>query len=216
MPHAAYTPPPPECHWIEGGVMATLNSAADLSSLGQWATMATGLWYDDANGSGWEISWVEGDRAVLSGYDVEHSEPLKEDELLTGAPDWAAYCFQEQRMDPVGFCFWWEDGSWRCAGSAVETNGTHIAGRPMDSGKRLADRLAEFLTRDDQDSLNEVQRRLDELLMAAGEGRLDEGELGSALEMLADRSQHDVGAGLATATLLGFTPGSQRREIPVL
>jgi hypothetical protein len=70
-------------------------------------------------GNGWHgMSWVEGGRAVLYGYDVDRSETRHQAppvDLLAGGPDWLPWrwlidLMSEERT--IQYVYWWDGSSW--------------------------------------------------------------------------------------------------------
>ncbi|WP_157982442.1 hypothetical protein [Nocardiopsis sp. FIRDI 009] len=78
-----------------------------------------GLHFDNSSGCWWRLTWVEGGRAVLTGYEPLGQRTIDEEvDLLAGGPDWLprewldthVARYRHEQMG-VSFLCWW-DGSW--------------------------------------------------------------------------------------------------------
>ncbi|MEE1782964.1 hypothetical protein PUR71_08550 [Streptomyces sp. SP17BM10] len=209
----AYWPPSPQESWLMGGVMAVVQSGI-THQLGYWVD-ARELSHDDGSSNHWQLRWVDGGRAVLTGFDVDYSTERALDELLQGAPDWLPLGWYGL-TDRIAFCFWWERGAadWDCA--PVEDDGVRITGSVHGAEDLLTDRVMERIPEpededdeevDEGEYLEEFGRKLAELVEAAREHRLTERELAPVLGFLEDPGRLKLAAALDTAREAGFTPG---------
>ncbi|SOB78716.1 hypothetical protein [Streptomyces sp. 1331.2] len=212
-----YLPPSPAESWLLGGVTAVLQEGIG-QQLGYWVGPGGVLSHDDGSGNGWQLAWLPGGRAVISGFDVDYSTEREVAQLLAGAPPWVP-----APAERAGFCFWWESdgGGWRCAAGASDP-GMRLTGSVEHVEERLADRVWERIPEPDDEDGDESEeeldewayvegfhRRLEELLAAAREQRLTDGELVPVLAFLADPQEQRTAGALALAAQAGFTAGSR-------
>lgn len=106
--------PPPHVLWAHGVAVAAMGAAQRRGLL---SFEGRALLYDDGGGNTWRLAWVEGDRAVLVGYDHEFSETLDyvshPFDLLQDAPAWLPWTWvgELEAAECVAFVYWW-DGAW--------------------------------------------------------------------------------------------------------
>ncbi|WP_030242734.1 hypothetical protein [Streptomyces sp. NRRL S-350] len=202
-----YLPPPPEESWLLGGVVAVLQEGI-RQQLGYWVEPDGVLTHDDGSGNGWQLTWLPGGRAVVSGFDVDYSTERDVRALLAGAPHWVP-----APADRAGFCFWWEPdaGRWRSAPGESDPGAT-LTGSAAKAEDRLAERVWERIPPEEADPSAYVAgfyRQLEELLDAARAQRLTERELGPVLAFMADPPELRPAAALALAAQAGFTAGTR-------
>ncbi|MEU9042963.1 MULTISPECIES: hypothetical protein [unclassified Kitasatospora] len=203
-----YLPPSPTESWLLGGVTAVLQEGIG-QQLGYWVEPGGVLTHDDGSSNGWQLAWLPGGRAVISGFDVDFSTERDEAQLLAGAPDWVP-----APADRAGFCFWWEPdgGNWRSAPGETDP-GARLTGAVENVEDHLADRVRERVPQGEAEESAYVAgfgRRLTELLDAARAQRLTVGELAPVLACLADPQDLRPAAALAVAARAGFTAGTRR------
>ncbi|MFF3072935.1 hypothetical protein ACFVSN_02235 [Kitasatospora sp. NPDC057904] len=213
----SYCPPNPEESWLMGGVMSVLQTGIDVQ-LGYWAGEDE-LSHDDGSSNRWQLRWVDGGRAVLTGFDVDYSTERELDELLQGAPDWLPLRWSGL-TDRIAFCYWWESGAgaWDCA-PVEDDRGVGITDSLDRVESLLTDRVMERIPEpEDEDDeevdedayLDEFTRKLEELVEAAREQRLTERELAPVLGFLEEPGRLNLADALDNARDAGFTPGSSR------
>ncbi|WP_030056876.1 hypothetical protein [Streptomyces novaecaesareae] len=203
-----YLPPPPAESWLLGGVTAVLQEGIG-QQLGYWVEPGDVLSHDDGSSNGWQLAWLPGGRAVVSGFDVDYSTARAEADLLAGAPEWVP-----APADRAGFCFWWESdgGGWRCAPGESDP-GARLTGSVENVEDRLAEWVWERVPEEEPDESAYVDGfylRLEELVAAAREQRVTDGELAAVLSYLADPQDFRTAAALAVAARAGFTAGTSR------
>lgn len=104
--------PAPETLWQRWTTLA-----AALSSLGfrdVWLVDERGARHDDHGGNWARLALIDGDRAVLYGYDHEYSGTADAEppiDLLAGAPDWLPWD-QLLGEEELGYVYWYEDAAW--------------------------------------------------------------------------------------------------------
>ncbi|MFC9977614.1 hypothetical protein ACFVH6_42610 [Spirillospora sp. NPDC127200] len=202
LPHA-------EAVWTEAVTLAVLAEATpELSGLG-FDPYPGGLRREDVGNGWWGMAWIEGGRAVLFGYDVDHSDtrdrhpPL---DLLAGGPDWLPWEWLDEVMrdaETLAYVYWWDGSSW--------------SRTPYPEGMR--DGLAygaddvedSFFERADGDRWSEVSGVLARLSSAVAGGAVDRAVLEPVVDLLEEGG--DVEAALTMAAALGATPGSTRPRI---
>jgi hypothetical protein len=94
--------------------------AAALTGIGYadvWYVDERGAHHDDHGGSWARLGLLDGARAVLFGYDRDHSATAEADppiDLLTGAPDWLPWddLTALAEADRLGFVVWHDQGRW--------------------------------------------------------------------------------------------------------
>ncbi|KOX22067.1 hypothetical protein [Nocardiopsis sp. NRRL B-16309] len=78
-----------------------------------------GMHFDNSAGCWWRLTWVEGGRAVLTGWEPLGQDTIDEElDLLAGGPDWLPWewldtliaRYRHEQMG-VSFLYWW-DGAW--------------------------------------------------------------------------------------------------------
>jgi hypothetical protein len=107
--------PAPGLLWTRWTVLAAALTGIGFADV--WFVDARGAHYDDHGGSWARLALVDGARAVLFGYDRDHSATASSDppvDLLTGAPAWLPWgelagLAAEGRL---GFVAWHEQGRW--------------------------------------------------------------------------------------------------------
>ena len=100
---------------------ATISAA--LTGIGYadvWFVDDLGAHHDDHGGSWARFALLTGGRAVLYGYDRDHSATARSDppiDVLTGAPDWLPWTDLTPLAegDQLGFVVWHADGRWNRA-----------------------------------------------------------------------------------------------------
>ena len=202
--------------------------AASLTGIGfpdVWYVDDRGAHHDDHGGSWARYALLDGARAVLYGYDRDHSETVDADppiDLLTGAPGWLPWddLTELAEADRLGFVVWHAEGRWSRTRYRDEvTDGlTHTLGAVLSNESTLTE-LAEIVTEWGGHELrtpaerDDVRTASEDLLTAAVRGRVD----GPAVERLLGRLTDpalDLPAALAAAARGGLTPGTRAPRIP--
>jgi hypothetical protein len=79
-----------------------------------------GMHYDNSAGCWWRLTWVEGGRAVLTGWEPLGQDTIDEElDLLAGGPDWLPWewldthiaRYRHEQMG-VSFLYWWDGAAW--------------------------------------------------------------------------------------------------------
>jgi hypothetical protein len=205
---------------------ATIASA--LTGLGYadvWFVDESGAHHDDHGGSWARFVLLDGARAVLFGYDRDHSETVTADppvDVLTGAPSWLPWddLVELAENDRLGFVVWHAEGRWsRARYQAPVTDGLAQTVGPILSGENTLRELGEIVEEWGQHELrtpaerDEVREAGEQLLAAAVRGQVT----GEAFERLLGRLTDpplDVRAALAEAGRAGITAGTRPPRIP--
>jgi hypothetical protein len=175
---------------------ATISAA--LTGIGfadVWFIDDLGAHRDDHGGSWARFALLEGARAVLYGYDREHSATAHSDpptDLLTGAPDWLPWddLTPLAESDQLGFVAWHADGRWSRVRypPGVGDGLVQVAGAVLSTENTLAE-LSEIVAEWGQHDLrtpserDEVRSAGEQLVSAAVRGEVS----GSAFERLLGR-----------------------------
>jgi hypothetical protein len=197
--------------------------AATLTGIGYpdvWFVDERGAHHDDHGGSWARLALVDGARAVLFGYDREHSSTAAADpplDLLTGAPDWLPWhdLATPAETDRLGFVVWHDQGRWSRARypDAVDDGLTDTVGAVLSTESTLRE-LAEIVEEWAQHELptpaerDEVREASEQLLAAAVRGQVDAEAFDRVLGRLTDPAP-DLVAALSTARRGGLTSGSR-------
>jgi hypothetical protein len=200
--------------------------AAALTGIGYpdvWFVDRTGAHHDDHGGSWARLALLGGARAVLWGYDRDHSATAAADpplDLLTGAPDWLPWDELTARADDrLGFVAWHGEGRWSRVRyrDGIGDGLVDILGAVLSNENTLGelDEIVsewgryEMRTRAERE---EVRGAAEQLLTAAIRGQVTGSEFEKVLGRLTDPPL-DVTAALATATRGGITSGTRPPRI---
>jgi hypothetical protein len=204
---------------------ATISAA--LTGIGHadvWFLDDRGAHHDD-HGGGWaRFALLDGARAVLYGYDRDHSRTADADppiDLLTGAPDWLPWddLSPLAESDRLGFVVWHAEGRWSRARypEGVNDGLVEVTGAVLSTENTLIE-LSEIITERGRHELrtpserDEVRAAGEHLLAAAVRGEVS----GSALERLLGRLDEpavDLKAALFVAGRAGITSGTRPPRI---
>lgn len=204
---------------------ATISAA--LTGIGYadvWFIDDLGAHHDDHGGSWARFALLDGGRAVLYGYDRDHSATARSDppiDVLTGAPDWLPWADLTPLAegDQLGFVVWHADGRWNRARyrEGVGDGLTQVMGAVLSTENTLAE-LSEIVTEWGQHDLrtpaerDEVRAAGEQLLSAAVRGEVN----GSKFERLLGRLTEpplDLKAALFAAGRGGITSGTRPPRI---
>ena len=205
---------------------ATLSAA--LSGIGYadiWYVDERGAHRDDHGGSWARLALIDGARAVLFGYDRDHSATADADppiDLLTGAPEWLPWTDLTTlaEADRLGFVVWHTEGRWsRVRYRDGLSDGLVQTAGPVLSTENTLQELAEVVTEWGQHELrtpaerDEVRAASEDLVTAAVRGEVT----GAAFERLLGRLSEpalDLRAALFAAGRGGITAGTRPTRIP--
>jgi hypothetical protein len=204
---------------------ATISAA--LTGIGYadvWFVDDHGAHHDDHGGSWARFALLDGARAILYGYDREHSATAAADppiDLLTGAPDWLPWhdLTPLAESDQLGFVAWHADGRWSRAryGEGVGDGLVQVVGAVLSTENTLTE-LSGIVTRWGQHDLRTPSER--DGVRAAGEQLLAaavRGEVtGSAFERLLGRLTEpalNLKSALFAAGRAGITAGTRPPRI---
>jgi hypothetical protein len=214
--------PAPGLLWTRWAAIAAALTGIGFADV--WFVDDRGAHHDDHGGSWARFALIDGGRAVLYGYDRDHSETTAADpplDLLTGAPDWLPWddLSPLAEADGLGFVAWHAEGRWsrvRYSGSvadglaqtvgAVLSHGnalTELAGIVAEWGRHEPRTGAE---RDDVRSAGE------QLLATAVRGAVDAASFERLLGRLTEPAL-DLTAALAAAGRGGLTAGTRPPRI---
>ncbi|MEV8505891.1 hypothetical protein AB0368_13815 [Actinoplanes sp. NPDC051475] len=197
--------------------------AAALTALGRedsWTVGPAGAHHDDGGGSWSHLALVEGDRAVLWGYDRDYSATTDLDpplDLLAGAPAWLPWeeLARLAAQDQLGYVLWYDGtAAWQRVSypDDVEDGLDSTAGPVL--GERAAHReLEEFVFVRGGHGVDTPAERA---AVAEAADRLLAGFGPEALHDLVGRLtgvSADLPAALAVAARAGLLPGT---AVPVL
>jgi hypothetical protein len=200
--------------------------AASLAGIGWsdvWYVDDEGAHYDDHGGSWARFALLDGARAVLFGYDRDHSATADADpplDLLTGAPSWLPWAALTPlaESDRLGFVVWHEHGRWSRVRyrDGVGDGLVQAVGAVLSTENTLAE-LSEIIAEWGQHELDTPQER-DEV-RAAGERMMSAAVRGviSANEferLLGRLPALDLKAALFAAGRGGVTAGTRPPRIP--
>ncbi|MGE4425894.1 MAG: hypothetical protein AB7G37_05505 [Solirubrobacteraceae bacterium] len=208
---------PPTTLWSRWAALAVALRAIGIDDV--HSVDEDGLHYDDQGGNDAHLVMLEGDRAVLYGYDHEysgttdHSPPI---DLLDGAPAWVPWDLLEprQREGRLGFACWCDGGAWRRVDYPATLRDDGLA---AVVGDRLGDDATVAALRDVATRWIDHRPAPDEgpgidaaaaaLLDAAHHGRLGEEEI-AALLTATPPATDTLAAALTVAADAGLTrPG---------
>ncbi|WP_017598382.1 hypothetical protein [Nocardiopsis lucentensis] len=207
--------PPAHLLWARAAAMAA------LAEVGCWTPLSLDgriLFYDDGGGNTWRLTWVEGNRAVLVGYDHECSGTLEllpdSLDLLRGAPAWLPWEWVGglEAAEQVGFVYWW-DGAWARAPypDDLEDDGLAI----LLGGLVATDEAVAALTnhlrrgRSSEATHDAVRAAVRRVLLGAESGTIDRADVTAVRELVAP-DEHDVDAAMDIARRTGLAPGTER------
>ncbi len=206
----------PEDLWAESCALAMLTVATP----GFGATVREdGVRTGDV-GNGWHgMSWVEGGRALLYGYDVDYSETRRQVppiDLLAGGPawlpwEWLAAMMREEQI--IQYVYWWDGSTW--------AHTDYPDGMEDGGGGPGRDDQVEDAFLGQGDTSGEASDAFEDLVRAARARTVDETGIRTLLRYL-DPDSFDVTprapltaeALLAVAVRAGLTPDSARPELP--
>ncbi|HEX5205534.1 MAG TPA: hypothetical protein VFW27_36870 [Actinoplanes sp.] len=201
--------------------------AASLTGIGYpdvWYVDERGGHHDDHGGSWARLALLDGARAVLFGYDRDHSATASADppiDLLTGAPDWLPWdeLAGPAEADRLGFVVWHDQGRWsRCRYSDGVADGLVDVVGAVLSGENTLRELDDVVEEWGQHPLptpaerDEVREAAERLLTAAVRGEVT----AAAFERLLGRLTEprlDPGAAMAAAGRGGITAGTRPPRI---
>lgn len=201
--------------------------AAALTGIGYadvWYVDERGAHHDDHGGNWARLALLDGARAVLFGYDRDHSATAEADppiDLLTGAPDWLPWddLTALAEADRLGFVVWHDQGRWSraryrdgVADGLVDTVGAVLSSE--NTLRELGEIVQEWgqhqlATPAERDDVREASERL---LSAAVRGEV----AGGAFERLLGRLTEpalDLKAALFAAGRGGITAGTRPPRI---
>jgi hypothetical protein len=205
---------------------ATISAA--LTGIGYadvWFVDDLGAHHDDHGGSWARFALVDGARAVLYGFDRDHSGTARADppiDLLTGAPDWLPWADLAPLAEgeQLGFVVWHAEGRWSRVRyrEGVGDGLAQVVGATLSSENTLVE-LSEIITEWGRHDLrtpaerDEVRAASEQLLAAAVRGEVN----GSSFERLLGRLDDpalDLKAALFAAGRGGITAGTKPPRIP--
>jgi len=214
--------PAPGLLWTRWATLAA--SLAGIGYADVWYVDERGAHHDDHGGSWARLALLDGARAVLFGYDRDHSATASAEppiDLLTGAPGWLPWddLAALAEADRLGFVVWHDQGRWsRCryrddvADGLVDTVGAVL------SGENTLRELGEIVQEWGQHTLatpaerDDVRQASERLLSAAVRGEVG----GGAFERLLGRLTEprlDLRAALFAAGRGGITAGTRPPRI---
>ncbi|MBM2623175.1 hypothetical protein JIG36_47530 [Actinoplanes sp. LDG1-06] len=206
---------------------ATLS--ATLTGIGYadvWFVDDRGAHHDDHGGSWARLALVEGARAVLFGYDRDHSATADADppiDLLTGAPGWLPWddLTTLAEADRLGFVVWHAEGRWsRVRYRDGLGDGLVQTVAPVLSNENTLQELSEVITEWGRHDLStpaerdEVRTASEDLLTAAIRGEITGAGFERLLGRLTDPTL-DLRAALFASGRGGITAGTRPPRIPV-
>ncbi|MFF0523292.1 hypothetical protein ACFYTC_31690 [Actinomadura nitritigenes] len=171
-------------------------------------------------GNGWHgMSWVEGGRAILYGYDVDYSETRRQVppiDLLAGGPawlpwEWLAEMMREEHI--VQYVYWWDGSAWA---RTDYPDGLEDGGGGVGRDHQVEESFLAW--GDDPESAADA---FEDLIKAARARAVDRDVVEALLRRL-DPEQFDIALTgpfdaetiLAVAGRAGLTAGSARPELP--
>jgi hypothetical protein len=200
--------------------------AASLTGIGWpdvWRVDEQGAHYDDHSGSWARFALLDGARAVLFGFDRDHSATAEADppiDLLTGAPSWLPWdaLTPLAESDRLGYVVWHEHGRWSRARyrDGVGDGLVQSVGAVLSTENALAE-LAEVVAEWGQHELttpqerDEIRAAGEQMLAAAVRGVISANEFDRLLGRLPSL---DLKAALFTAGRGGVTAGTRPPRIP--
>jgi hypothetical protein len=203
--------------------------AAALATIGYrdvyWIDGA-GAHHDDHGGNWSRLTLIDGDRAVLFGYDheysrtVDHSPPI---DLLAGAPEWLPWAdlTRAANINQLGYVYWYERAWHRVAYPPdLGDDGLLATVREVIDDEQALLALREIVFRwgrhtpaDPVRERVEVDLAANQLLAGAYQRSVHEGLLANLLGRVT-AVRPDPHAGVAAAALGGGTPGSAAPFVP--
>jgi hypothetical protein len=217
--------PAPGLLWTRWATLAAAMTGIGYADV--WYVDDRGARHDDHAGSWARLALLDGARAVLFGYDRDHSATADPPvDLLTGAPLWLPWedLAALAEADRLGFVIWHADGRWsrsRQPGRAGTVRvGDGLAGivAAVFSTENTLRELSEIVTEWGRHELatpaerDEVREAGEQLLAAAIRGEVT----GTALERLLGRLTDpplDLRAALFAAARGGITSGTRAPRV---
>ncbi|GAA2605808.1 hypothetical protein [Paractinoplanes durhamensis] len=212
--------PAPGLLWTRWATIAA--SLAGLGFADVWFVDDRGAHHDKHGGSWARFALLDGARAVLFGYDLEHSATAAADppiDLLTGAPGWLPWAELTELADQgrLGFVVWHAEGRWSrvryrddIGDGLVQTTGAVLSSE--NTLRELADVITEWGEHDlsTPAERDEVREAAEKLLAAAVRGEVAAG----AFERLLGRLPSlDLNNALFAAGRGGITAGTRPPRI---
>jgi hypothetical protein len=202
--------------------------AASLTGIGWsdvWYVDDQGAHHNDHGGSWARFALLDGARAVLFGFDRDHSATVEADppiDLLTGAPSWLPWdaLTPLAESDRLGFVVWHEHGRWSRVRyrDGVGDGLVQTVGAVLSTENTLAE-LTEIIAEWGQYELStprerdEVRAAGEQMLAAAVRGAISANEFERLLGRLTAPAL-DVKAALFAAGRGGITAGTRPPRIP--
>ncbi|AGZ44267.1 hypothetical protein [Actinoplanes friuliensis] len=210
--------PGPATLWTRWATLAAAITAIGHDDV--WTVGESGAHHDDGGGNWSHLALIEGDRAVLYGYDHEYSDTVSADppvDLLEDAPAWLPWddLTALAADDQLGYVLWHDGTNWQRAGypDGLDDGLTSTAAQVLDDNATLAE-LGEFVFEWGEHTVSGPEEQTDvhtaavRVLRTATTGELDGDALAALLGRLTEVTL-DLAAGLAVATRGGLTPGTQ-------
>ena len=200
--------------------------AASLTGIGYpdvWFVDDRGAHHDDHGGSWARLALLDGARAVLFGYDRDHSGTASAEpplDLLTGAPGWLPWDeLTTLADDRLGFVVWHTEGRWSRVRypDGVGDGLVDVAGAVLSTEntlRGLADVVGEWGAHDPDtpEERDDVRAASERLLAAAVRGEVTGGAFEQLLGRLTEPAL-DLAAALAAAGRGGITAGTHPPRI---
>ncbi|WP_116246461.1 hypothetical protein [Nocardiopsis sp. FIRDI 009] len=211
--------PPPHLLWARAATMAALAALGCRTPL---ALDGRILFYDDGGGNTWRLTWVEGNRAVLVGYDHECSDTLEllpdSLDLLRGAPDWLPWEWVGglEAAEQAAFVYWW-DGAWGRTPypDDLEDDGLAILLKDLASTDEAVNALTRHLRggRSSEATPGAVRAAVRRVLLGAESGAVDRADVTAVRGLVAPHA-YGVDAAMDIARRTGLMPGTERPALP--
>jgi hypothetical protein len=213
--------PAPGLLWTRWATIAAALTGIGFADV--WFVDDRGAHHNDHGGSWARLALLDGARAVLFGYDRDHSATAAADppiDLLTGAPEWLPWddLVALADTDHLGFVVWHAEGRWsrtryreEIGDGLVQTVGAVLS--TENTLRELGEVITEWGSHELRTaaSRDEVREAAERLLASAVRGEVT----GEAVERLLGRVPAlDLTAALAAAGRGGITAGTRPPRIP--
>ncbi|MFI0446878.1 hypothetical protein [Actinomadura sp. 6N118] len=208
--------------WAEAAALAVLPALIPGMEPMGFGLVSGGLRSGDVGNGWWGMSWVEGGRAVVYGYDNDGSQTRAQVlpiDLLAGGPGWLPWEWLHKTIrhaEILAFVYWWDGESWARTpypegmndGAGCGSGGADD--RYWELAEEYSDAVAAYNALVNACRARTVDRAVIEALISP----LDAETVAEELDVDDAEGIFDIDGALAVAEEIGVRPGSDRPELP--